>query len=78
MQPIVTVALLLTATRKRANKTYIYLCKSTEAKYNVISFSSSRAYGMTNAINYKYGFASDIDPKRDNTIDNISWRIHRK
>ena len=35
---IVSVALPLTAIPKRGNKTYIYFCKSSEAKTNVLQF----------------------------------------
>ena len=37
---IVRVALHLTATPKGGKKTYIYFCKSTDAKSNVISYLS--------------------------------------
>ena len=77
MQAIVSVALPLRATAKMGNKTYFIFVKA--PRLNPMSYRtlSCLKYGMTNAINYKCGFARDSNPKSGNTIDilYISWRI---
>ena len=45
---------------------FIYV-KRAKVKNNVISYLGFPEYGVTNASNYKWGFTTDSNPKRDNT-----------